>query len=84
MRNIIIATALSLCVAAPAFAAKSGNYYDAYDARDHSNMSDRMAHGSKMYIGLSGGQQSTNIPNLSAEKNPNPALRNQHNTFCRR
>ncbi len=66
MKNFVIATALSLCVAAPAFAAKSGNYYDAYDARDHSNRNDRMARGSKMYIGLSGGQQSTNIPNLSA------------------
>lgn len=66
MKNIVIATALSLCVAAPAFAARSGSYYDAYDARDHSNRNDRMARGSKMYIGLSGGQHSTDIPNLSA------------------
>jgi opacity protein-like surface antigen len=66
MKNFVIATALSLCVAAPAFAARSGNYYDPYDSRDHSNRNDRISRSTKMYIGISGGQQSTDIPNLSA------------------
>lgn len=66
MKNIVIATALSLFIAAPALAARSGNYYDPYDARDHSNRNDRMARTNKMYIGISGGQHSTDIPNLSA------------------
>ena len=66
MKNIVMATALFLFVAAPALAARSGNYYDPYDARDHSNRNDRMSRGGKIYIGLSGGQHSTDIPNLSA------------------
>jgi len=61
MKTIVIA-ALSLLVATPALAARSGNYYDSYDSRD----SYRSSRPTKMYAGVSGGQHSTDIPNLSA------------------
>jgi opacity protein-like surface antigen len=64
MKTIAIAAALSVFVAAPALAARSSTYhdpYDSYDARD----SGRSARPTKMYIGVSGGQASTDILNLT-------------------
>lgn len=62
MKKIVIATSLLIFVATPALAARPSSYYDSYDSRD----SYRSGKQNKMYIGISGGQHSTDIPNLSA------------------
>jgi hypothetical protein len=62
MKTIAIAALLSIFVATPAMAARSQRSYDSYDSYDSS----RMSRANKMYIGVSGGQHSTDITNLSA------------------
>lgn len=56
MKNLIVALLLVL-VASPAIAARS---YDAYDRKSHSKSSGK----SKVYIGVSGGQNKVNEPTI--------------------